>query len=247
MHSATFLLTIAVPLVFAACSSPMPGGNAGGVQPPEDSGQSTSVMSVGPSSASALSSDGGVASVTGLVVDASNFSVTKNFDATGYSGVAGVQVCVYGEGSVPCATTDAICLYGQSTAPCAWTDASGRYTLAVPAGTAFTLSYNKAGYQPYLYAAGALGADTQGDAPAILITTTTSANAFLTMAGGTPDPTKGQILFGGGTTGPVPGAVYHETLGANAYYSAPSYSVTISPAATLGPVYESSTWAPDPS
>jgi hypothetical protein len=233
MRSTSFVLTIAMGSVIAACSSDSatPGGDAGDASPTEDAGSNSPVADAGESEAPAPSSDAGVASVTGLVVDASNYTAAKNFDATQYPAVQGVQVCVYGESSVPCAATDA----------------SGKYTLAVPAAAAFTLSYNKTGYQPYLYAIGAQSAGTTDDAPAILITTTASGNAFLTMAGGTPDPTKGEILFGGGTIGPSPGAMYHEMFGAYDYYYAPGYSVTISPAATLGPVYVSAAWAPDPS
>ena len=55
------------------------------------------------------------------------------------------------------------------------------------------------------------------------------------------------ILFGGGTLGPSPGAVNHELFGAYDFYYAPGYSVTISPAATAGPVYVSTAWEPDPS
>jgi hypothetical protein len=233
MRSTSFVLTIATGAVIAACSSDSasPGGDAGDASPAEDAGTPSPVSEAGGSEASALSSDAGVASVTGLVVDASNLSAAKNFDATQYPGVQGIQVCVYGQSSVPCATTDA----------------SGKYTIAVPAAAAFTLSYNKTGYQPYLYAIGAQSAGGTDDAPAILITTTASGNAFLTMAGGTPDPTKGVILFGGGTLGPSPGAMYHEMFGAYDYYYAPGYSVTLSPAATLGPVYVSPAWAPDPS
>jgi hypothetical protein len=232
MRSTPFLLTIGFGAVIAACSSgsASPGGSVGDAEP-DDSSNSSPVADAGGGEASALSSDASAASVTGLVVDASNLSAAKNFDATQYPAVPGVQVCVYGESSVPCATTDA----------------SGKYTLAVPAGAAVTLSYNKTGYTPYLYAVAAQSAGATDDAPAILITTTTSGNSFLTMAGGTPDPTKGQILFGGGTIGPSPGAIYHEMFGAFDYYYAPGYSVTISPAATVGPVYVSATWAPDPS
>lgn len=233
MHSTPFLLTISFGAVIAACSSgsASPGGTVGDAQSPEDSSNSSPVADAGGGEASALSSDAGTAAVTGLVVDASNTSAAKNFDATQYPGVQDVQVCVYGESSVPCATTDA----------------SGKYTLAVPAGAAVTLSYNKTGYQPYLYGVAAQSAGATDDAPAILITTTAFGNSFLTMAGGTPDPAKGQILFGGGTIGSSPGAIYHEMFGAYDYYYAPGYTVTISPAATVGPVYVSASWVPDPS
>jgi hypothetical protein len=230
MRSIAFVLTIAAGSVIAACSSDS-ASPVGDASPADDSSIPSPVAEAGGSEASALPPDAGAASVTGLVVDASNYSAAKNFDATQYSGVQGVQVCVYGQSSVPCATTDA----------------SGQYTLSVPAGVAFTLSYNKTGYQPYLYAIGAQSAGATDDAPAILITTTASGNAFLATAGGTPDATKGVILFGGGTIGPSPGAVYHEMFGAFDYYYAPGYSVTISPAATVGPVYVSTAWQPDPS
>jgi hypothetical protein len=218
--------------LIAACSSnsASPGGGASDAEAPEDSGNPPPVADSG-SETSAPSSDASVALVTGLVADASNYTAAKNFDATQYPAVQGVKVCVYGDSSVPCALTDA----------------NGKYTLAVPVGAAVTLSYDKAGYTPYLYAVAAQSAGATDNAPALLITTTAAGNAFLTMAGGTPDPTKGVILFGGGTIGPSPGAMYHEMFGAYDYYYAPGYSVAVSPATTVGPVYVSAAWAPDPS
>jgi hypothetical protein len=67
-------------------------------------------------------------------------------------------------------------------------------------------------------------------------------------AGATPDATKGVILFGGGTIGmAAPGSMYHEMFGPYDYYYASGYSVSVSPAVTVGPVYVSTDWMPDPS
>ena len=225
-HATMLVLVIAVVAV-AACSSSSspsgasPGGDDGGALPASDAGGSP------PEAAPA---SGGV-SVIGEVADGSNLTAASNFDVTKYSGLTGVEVCVYGDTSVPCVTTDA----------------SGNYTLAAPAGTAFTASYTKAGYQPILYAIAAAAEGGRVAAPAIFLTTTSSFDSFGTMGGATPDTTKGTILFGAGTVGPSAGAIYHEMFGAIDYYYIGGYTVTITPAATVGPVYVSASWEPNPS
>jgi hypothetical protein len=224
----TVSLTMTLGMAIAACSSnsTSPGGDAGGAG--EEDSAATGI-DAGGGGEDAASPDTGAADagagpfVSGQVVDGSNLTAAKAFDATQYSPLPGVQVCLYGQSSVPCATTDD----------------SGKYKLAVPVGTALTVSYVKTGYQPTLYAIGAQTAGSTDDAPAIFLSSTSSFDSLGTMGGATPDPTKGTILFGGGTIGPSPGAINHELFGTFDYYYAPGYSVTIAPAATVGPVYTS--------
>ncbi len=231
-------LSLSVGAAIAACSSSSggvaPGGDAGSSG--EGDGATTGTDAGGGEDAAPSPATGGADAgagpfVSGQVVDGSNLTAAGNFDATKYSPLQGVQVCLYGQSSVPCATTDA----------------SGKYSLAVPAGTAFTVSYVKTGYQPTLYAIGAQTSGSTDDAPAIFLSSTSSFTSLGTMAGAPPDPTKGTILFGGGTIGPSPGALYHELFGTFDYYYVPGYSVTIAPAATVGPIYVSADWEPDPS
>jgi hypothetical protein len=231
MRSNGWIVIAAVGAAIAACSSnsASPGGNPGDASPAEDGGGTPEAAP--PAQDSGSAADGGTVSVVGQVVDASVLSAAKNFDATQYAGLQGVQVCVYGQSAVPCTTTDA----------------SGKYTLAVPPGAAFTVSYTKTGYESYLYAQSAMSAGTTAPLAAIFLTSTDTANSFATAAGATPDATKGVILFGGGTVGtPAPGAVYHEMFGPYDYYYASGYSVSVSPAVTVGPVYVGTNWMPDP-
>ncbi len=229
------ITSLTVGAAVAACSSnsASPGGDAGGVG--EGDSTATGVDAAGggedAGSPEAGAADAGAGPfVSGEVVDGSNLTAAKAFDATQYSPLPGVQVCLYGQSSVPCATTDD----------------SGKYKLAVPVGTALTVSYVKTGYQPTLYAIGAQTSGSTDDAPAIFLSNTSSFASFGTMGGAPPDPAKGTILFGGGTIGPSPGAIYHELFGTFDYYYVPGYSVTIAPAATVGPVYVSADWQPDP-
>jgi hypothetical protein len=173
---------------------------------------------------------GAAASVSGLVVDASMSNATKNFDATQYPALSGVAVCVYGNTSVPCVTTDA----------------SGKYTLAgVPSGALVYLSYSKTGYGPTLYGVTPTAGPTVS-APAIFLDTTAVDDSWGTEGGVPPDPTKGTIDFGALVAGPSTSPI-HEVFGGTEYFYLSGYTVTISPAATAGPVYTSASWAPDPS
>ncbi len=234
MRSTNFVLLAMAGAVIAACSSNSAAPDGGS---PGDDGGTTLVADTGVSEAAAPLPDGGSGDaaggpiVTGQVVDASVTSAAKNFDATQYPGLAGVDVCVY----------------GQSSAPCTTTDANGSYTLAVPAGAAVTMSYAKTGYASALYVLSAMAAGTTNATAAIFMSSTSTFDSFQTTAGATPDATKGVILFGGGTLGAAPGSVYHETFGPYDYYYASGYSLTISPAATVGPVYVNTDWSPDPS
>jgi hypothetical protein len=232
----TVSLTMTLGAAIAACSSnsTSTGTDAGGAGEEDSAATGIDAGGGGEDAASpdASAADAGAGPfVSGQVVDGSSLTAAKAFDATQYSPLAGVQVCLYGQSSVPCATTDA----------------NGKYNLAVPVGTALTVSYVKTGYQPTLYAIGAQTAGSTDDAPAIFLTSTSSFASLGTMGGAPPDPTKGTILFGGGTIGPSPGAINHELFGTFDYYYVPGYSVTIAPAATVGPVYTSADWQPDPS
>jgi len=163
---------------------------------------------------------------SGVVVDTSaGFNSTSPYDETKYPALAGVEVC----------------LYGNTAAPCATTDASGKYSIVgVPSGTV-TFSYKKAGYQSVLYPTaypGSLGA--------LFMLTTSAYSTWLAKAGASIDPTKGEILFGAGTTVAAPGATLSEMFGPTTYYYASGYTVALSPAAALGPVYFSPAVEPDP-
>jgi hypothetical protein len=176
-----------------------------------------------------VSEGGAVASVSGLVADFSTSSAAKNFDATQYPALSGVAVCAYGNTSVPCATTDA----------------SGKYTLTgVPSGALVYLSYAKTGYGPTLYGVTPTAGQTVS-APAIFMDSTAVADSWGTEGGAPPDPTKGTILFGALTGGPSTSPI-HEVFDGTEYFYLSGYTVTISPAATAGPVYTSASWAPDP-
>jgi hypothetical protein len=230
MRSSGLFLAISAGTAIAACSSSSgspasPSGNDSGT-PGVDGGGDAAASPIDGGQADAA----GGAIVAGSVVDASTFTAAKNFDSSQYPGLAGVEVCAYGQSSVPCATTDA----------------SGKYTLGVPAGPSLTLSYAKTGYQSVLYAIGTQAAGVTDAAAAIFLQTTSAFDSFQTTAGATPDPTKGVILFGGGTIGAAPGSTYHEMFGPYDYYYAPGYTVAVSPAPTVGPVYTSADWSPDP-
>jgi hypothetical protein len=162
-------------------------------------------------------------SLSGAVVDWTSPSAAKNFDVTQYPPLEGVEVCAYGNSAIPCVTTDA----------------SGKYTLPGVA-TGATLSFKKTGYQSTLYGTFFPSGVT------ILMSTTATYDSWTTQAGGTPDATKGTILFGGGSFNALPGSVYSEPFNTNTWHYVGGYSLTISPAATVGPVYTSASWAPDP-
>lgn len=179
--------------------------------------------------------DAGVVTVAGKVVDVTTSDATKNFDATQYPALSGVEVCVYGDSSIPCVTTDA----------------NGEYTITgVPAGMDFYLSYtgkdaNGADLEATLYAIVGAAAGATVTPPAILMTTQAFTDSWGTQGGVTPDATKGIILFGATTLGPS-STPFHETFGTTELYYLEGYSVTLSPAATAGPVFTSETWTPDP-
>ena len=168
--------------------------------------------------------------MSGVVVDSTNGDATSNFDATKYPAVSGVEVCVYDDAAVPCVATDA----------------SGNYTLVrVPSGKPIYVSYTKAGYVPYLYGVTPAAGQTTSALP-IFYETTAYTDSWETMGGAKPDPTKGMILFGAVTTAPS-ASPFHEMFGGAELFYVPGFTVTISPAAIVGPIYTSTNWAPDPS
>jgi hypothetical protein len=172
---------------------------------------------------------GNTVSVSGVVVDFSTADATKNFDATKYPALAGVEVCVYLNTSVPCVTTDA----------------TGKYDLpGVPVGPTLYLSYKKTNYTPDLYAVTAT-AGQNIQAPALLLTTVAYTNSFGTQGGAAVDATRGTILFGATTLGPS-STPFHEMFGTTELFYLQGFKATISPAATVGPVFTSAAWVPDP-
>jgi hypothetical protein len=172
----------------------------------------------------------GTSTLSGLVVDASQLSAAANFIAAKYPPLAGVQVCVYGDSTVPCATTDA----------------NGHYSLAgVTVSSTLTLSYAKSGFVPTLWA---VGSNPSSTIAGVLLINTATNDGWLQAAGVSSDPTKGELVFGQGTLGPVPGLgeLYQENFGSFEYDYVPDYTVSISPAATVGPIYFSSSFMLDP-
>ncbi len=103
----------------------------------------------------------------------------------------------------------------------------------------------KTGYGPTLYGVTPTAGPTVS-APAIFLDTTAVDDSWGTEGGVPPDPTKGTILFGALVAGPSTSPI-HEVFGGTEYFYLSGYTVTISPAATAGPVYTSASWAPDPS
>ena len=121
--------------------------------------------------------------------------------------VPGVQICVNGEPSEPCATTGpegTFALKGLSDRE--W----------------FSITLEKAGYQPVLR----LAFPFQTLSPSFMYTTA-QAEAFATSVGATyPDPATGHLLFGAGVAAEWGG----EQMAAG-------FSVSIEPAGGLGPFY----------
>lgn len=161
--------------------SPAAGGSGGNVDSGTDgsSGSGGSGGSTGGSggssgqsgSAGAAGSDGGsdagTTSVSGTIVALID-SVTPVID---------MQVCVYGNASVPCVQTDSF----------------GAYTITgVEAEKELLLEYTKAAYYPALVTVKTRSTPIDiGEFPA---PTLEEANVFAVLAGVTLDPTKGQLL-----------------------------------------------------
>ena len=240
-----FISICCMTVAISACSSDNKKSSGGGTP---DAGSGGATGSGGASSGGGSSSGGGTASggttgtdgggdagkakgsVSGLVVDASSGDATKAFDASKYPALSGVKVCVSGDSTVPCVTTGA----------------DGKYELVgTPASEAFDMTFEKTGIASTLYAVGA-GHAAKLTPPAMLLTTQAYQDNWITQAGGTPDHTKGGILFGATTLGPS-STPFHEMFGTTELFYLEGYQVSISPAATLGPVYTSASWAPDPS
>jgi hypothetical protein len=213
----------------SSSSSPAPSEGPADASGGTTVGDGGAVADAAPDGTTA-SDGGGGGSVSGIVVDFSASNAVKNFDATQYPALSGVSVCVYGNTSVPCVTTDA----------------SGKYSLVgLPSGALLYLSYMKTGFAPVLYGVTPT-AGTPVSAPAILEDSTAAADSWATDGGAPTDPTKGAILFGALMAGPST-SPFHEVFGGTEYFYVGGYTVTISPAATAGPVYTSANWAPDPS
>jgi hypothetical protein len=167
--------------------------------------------------------------VSGVAIDFGTGDITKNFDATKYPALPGVDVCVYEMPAIACVKTGA----------------DGKYSLpGVPAGVTVYLSYEKADYTPNLYGITAT-AGTNIDAPALLMTTVKYTEDFGTKGGGAVDAKSGTILFGATQLGPASTPV-HEFFGATELFYVEGFSASISPAAKLGPIFTSATWEPDP-
>ena len=207
-------------------------GGSGGASGSSGSGGTSGSGGSGGSNASGGadgSTDGGATvKVTGVAADASSPTAAKNFDVSKYPSLSGVSVCVY-----------------PATTGCATTGSDGSYSLTVPVEKSVYLSYKKDGYTPVLYAvAPTAGQDIS--APALFMTTTDYTNSFLTKGGATNDSGKGSILFGAVTLNPVGSSPLHEMFGTTEVYYLKGFTATISPAATVGPVFVSDTWSPDP-
>ena len=242
MSKTRIIVAGTVALISAACSSDKTSGNGdagegagggGGGTAHHDSGPvdgGTGGKGGGGDSGGGVAVDGGkAAAMSGVAVDFSTGDATKNFDASKYPVLTGVKVCVYEDASVPCVTTDA----------------KGEYSISLPIGVALYVSYEKTGFTPNLYAVTATDG-TPISAPALLMTTTDYTDSFGTKGGAKVDATKGQILFGATWLGPSSTPI-HEMFGATELFYLDGFSTTIDPPATVGPVFTSSDWQPDPS
>jgi hypothetical protein len=198
-------------------------GGSGG-----SSGDGAAGKSTGGAGGTAADGGNGVV-VSGLVVDFDTSDAKKNFDATKYPPLSGVEVCVYEDSSIPCVKTGA----------------DGKYSLhGVPAGVSLYLSYNKTDYSPNLYGITAT-AGQNVDAPAILLTTLAFSEAWAKKGGTTYDPKYGTILFGATTLGPS-NTPFKQFFGTTELFYLDGFSVAVSPAVKSGPVFTSAAWAPDP-
>ncbi len=130
--------------------------------------------------------------------------------------VSGVQVCVHGDPSEPCATTGpegTFALKGLSNRE--W----------------FAVTLDKAGYQPVLR----LAYPFQTLSPCFLYTTA-QAEAFATAVGATyPDASTGHLLFGAGVA-----------VEQGAEQMAAGFTVSLEPAGGLGPFYANESQQLDP-
>jgi hypothetical protein len=134
------------------------------------------------------------------------------------SPVAGMQVCVYGDSSVPCVFTDEFGAYAIS---------------GVEADAEILLQFTKAGYFPAVVTVKTtLAALDIGEFPA---PSTGEASIFASIAGVTLDSAKGQLLGTAVQTGSSGGLVGQDGI-----------TMTISPASGTGPFYTNAQSLPDP-
>lgn len=227
MKAALGLVFGGLTLVLSACSSDQAAAPAG-----QDAGSGGSAGGGGTSGAAgnggaAGSTEAGATiEVKGKVVDA---STSTGFDATKYTALADVDVCVYEDNSVPCVKTNA----------------TGDYDLkGAPAGKAFYLSFKKTGSNSTLYAVAA-GTASPVNAPAIIMGTPGLSGDFAQQAGITVDSTKGTILFGAVTPGTKSDSQFYEEFGGQGFIYVQGYQVVPTPAATHGPFYVSPAWKID--
>jgi hypothetical protein len=239
-------------VVFAlsACSSDerpiTPAANAGAGGNTSSTGGSTSVYDAAShggaspvgraSSAGTPASTGGLGPVLGpltpvfqgVVVDA---STATGFDASKYSPLPGVEVCVYED----------------STLPCAISTSSGVYEFdGTPQNQAFHFSYKKPGFDPVLYPVGATAPGTYG-APFIGMASVSFNDGFMREAGVERDPTKGTIQFAAVEPGTQSDSPFFQVFGGTGFVYLKGYRVGISPDASAGPFYVSAAWRPDSS
>ncbi len=164
----------------------------------------------------------------GIVVDA---STATGFDGSKYTPLPGVEVCVYEDSSLPCATTTS----------------SGDYEFdGTPQNQPFHFSYKKAGFDSVLYPVPATPAGSYG-APFIAMASESFNDGFMKQVGVERDPTRGTIQFAAVVPGAQSDSAFFQVFGGTGFVYLMGYRVSISPSASAGPFYVSEAWRPDSS
>jgi hypothetical protein len=162
----------------------------------------------------------------GFVVDA---STATGFDASKYSPLPGVEVCVFEDSSLPCAIATA----------------SGEYEFdGAPQNRPFHFSYKKSGFDSVLYPVGATAPGSYA-APFIAMASVSFNDGFMREVGVERDPTQGTIQFAAATPGTQSDSPFFQVFGGTGFVYLAGYQVSISPDANAGPFYVSAAWRPE--
>ncbi len=229
-HPSVALFASSIALLVAACATtndqtgtPATGGTGGGVDAGKDSASGGSSGSGGSGGSGGTAGAAGSAGAAGADAgsDAGTTAVSGTIvalvDLT--TPVAGLQVCVYGDSSIPCVQTDS----------------SGAYTITgVPADQEILLEYTKATYFPSLVTVKTRTSPIDiGEFPA---PTEQEANVFAAIVGITIDKTKAQVL----ATAVQPGST-------GGFIGQDGVTVSLAPQSGTGPYFTNSSNLPDTS
>lgn len=250
MKTAVSLSLLGFATLLAACSGdetpmartgarPGPDASSGGVS---GTGAYGGGPSVGGASTGGTLSTGGVDASSGsggftpnpftpvfrgIVVDASSGS---GFDATKYTRITGVEVCVYDDPTLPCATSTS----------------AGDYEFdGAPENRPFYFSYKKDGFDSVLFPVGATAAGSYVT-PFIVMAPTAYSDGFAQKAGVTRDVNMGRIHFAAVTRGAPTDSPFFQVFGNAGFVYLKGYKVSVSPAVNHGPFYVSDAWEVDP-